>query len=388
MKKFFKRITISICVLALIMSNARNLLEIQASSVKLFSYSAIQNLKSITLKWEKQENVSYYKIFRINSTKDYYLGITPKEKQYKEIAKVSQDKTQYVDKKVKKVNKYCYIIKGYEKKNGKDKLICSTFADYIYLCYTPGLDRPSFGPSSFIENYSFPLSKICFSVNPGDGMKPTGYIIYRKKVGKKSYKRVKLKKLAKGEYLDKKVAPGSFYKYKVKSYLRIGKKKYYSKMSSVLTLDTIRHIGKYNVKLLTPKKINTSTLSFKVTSKNKYNGNARFLPSYAGYYYQSSKKSNEIRYDLKLDKYSFDNKIWKKISKKGIVLKAKHTIYLQGTLYKDNLTKPTTIKFEEEKPYTSYIGFGDSLKYKDSKYYTEAAFDFVKGTGEAHQEGD
>jgi hypothetical protein len=370
-----------------------DLSKVQAAEVKVFQYDVTPNLKSITLSWKKQSNVSYYKILRVNSTKYYSTGSSPRKKEYKEIATVSENTTEYVDKTVKKSTRYCYIINGYKKKDGKDKLLCTTYPDDTFYCYTSGLAKPEFSYSNFIEDYSFTLNKIFFSVNQGGGMKPTGYIIYRKKVGEKKYKKVKLKKLAEGEYVDKKVAAGSYYKYKVKSYLKIGTKTYYSKMSAAFTGNTIRYVGKYKVKMMTQKGIDTSTLSFKVVSKNKYNGSTRFLSGGAFYFYQSSKTTEKKRYDFKLTKYSFDNKTWKKIPKKGVLLKVKQKIYLQGTLYEDSLTEPATINFEESKPYKSYLSFGDSdfgdaIEYKNSKYYAEAIFDFVKGKGEAHQEGD
>lgn len=377
------------CIVSMMVSSVFLPMEVQASKKQLFEVNAEKSLSDITLKWEKQDGVSYYKVYRANYTNYITYGMSPREEEYKEISKLSNDKTEYVDKNVKKGIKYSYYIKGFEETNEEDKIVCTSFVDWDPLIVSAGLDTPEIRGAG----YSKKKNRLKILIDSGYGLQPTGVDVYRKEVGKKNYKRIKVKKAGKNKVADEKAKRGKVYKYKVKTYIKIGEKKYYSKRSNILTSDTTNYGGRYKVKLLNNKGTATSTISFKVKSNNKYNANTFFNPGGALYFHRNSKKENQGRYDIKFTKYSLDNKTWKKIPKKGIVLKAKKTVYLQCEVYEDNLKDLAIINFGDGKPYESYIffgesEFGDAIEYKNSKFYAEGTFDFVTGKGNAHQEGD
>ena len=394
MEKILKQIMVLVCIVSMLMPFSTQPNQVSASSVKRFKCETKPGFNSITFKWEVQKGVSYYNIYRRNNTRNDYLAITPKEKDYKKIATITSDKLKYVDKKVKRGVKYAYIIKGFRERKGKDLLVCTTLQIGETLTYVAGLDKPVLKGSGS-KKYKGRLKYNCFSVSSEYGMEPTGYVIYRKKVGETDYKKIKLKKVSKRKFVDTKTEPGSIYKYKVKTYIKRGKKKYYSKLSSSLELGTSRYVASYKAKLLNKPGIKTSVLAFQVTGKSAYNGTAIFYPKECAYFYQETENTEHTVHMLKLKEYSFDNQIWKTIPKKGIAFKGKETIYLRGDLYEEDTKESTYIFWGEDKPYESSISFnyGDGdiaiqYRYRAYNYYTEANLDFISGTGRAHQEGD
>lgn len=393
MKKVLKKVILFMCLVSMILPSTFRPTQVHASNVRVFDYEAQQHISDLTLSWKAQKGISYYRIYRVKTTKYYASGKIPKQKEYKRIAKVSKGKTEYVDKKVKRGEMYSYIIKGYKKTKGRDKLVCTTFKKGVMPFSAAGVVTPNVENLGYGEEYDNTINKLYIYINYDCGMQPTGYIVYRKKEGEKSYKKIKLKKLNGNEFVDETVEPGNVYRYKAKSYIKVGDKKYYSKKSSALTLSATNSSGGYQVKLLN-NETDISTMTFRVTSK-EYNADLIIKSGSAMYTYQESKESEKIECYIRVKKYSFDNKNWIEIPKKGITLKAKDTIYLQGDLYKGKYEsdEPITINYDISSPYISYVILGDSessiVTYKGSRSgYTEAEFDFVKGSGYAYQEWD
>lgn len=385
-----KKIATCICVITMVISGIVIPTKIQASSVNMFEVSAESNLDNIMLRWEKQEGVSYYNIYRVIQRSPHMYE---KKKDYKCVVTLASDNTEYVDKNVKRGIRYCYFIRGYKENGEKDKIVCTSYVDWNPLIAIPGLDTPVIRGAGYSKERNRFKLFIEYETAEQVGMEPTGYDVYRKQVGKKQYKKIKVKKLGQNKVADEKAIRGRIYKYKVKAYIIVDGKKYYSKRSNIFTLDTTNYIGRYNVKLLNDKGKDTSTLTFKVKSKNKYNGNTFFYGGGATYFYRNSAKEKTGRYDVKFTKYSLDNKKWKKIPKKGVVLKARKNIYLKCDVYKSESNERATIYLGKGKPKQSYIffgesKFGDAIEYRDSKYYTEAKFNFITKKGRAHQEGD
>lgn len=385
-----KKIISFICIVTLLISSIVMPANVKASKIDVFEVTAKPDINKITLRWENQEDVSYYKVYRVIQRYHY---MSEKKKDYKCIATLTNDKTEYVDKDVKRRKRYCYFIRGYKENGEKDKIICTSYLDWDPLSAVPGLDKPVIRGAGYSKKNKTFKFRIVQETIERIGMEPTGYDVYRKEVGKKQYKKIKVKKLGKHKLADENAQRGKIYKYKVKSYLIVGKKKYYSKMSDVVTLDNTNYVGKFKVKLLYEKNKETSTLIFRLKSNNKYNANTRFFQGEGVYLHQLTESDTEGRYHVKLVQYSLDNKTWKNMPKKGVVLKAKETIYLKTDIYDEESKNRLSVRFGENMPYESYMllngnDVSDPVEYKNSKYYTETSYDFVTGYGRSHQEGD
>lgn len=141
-------------------------------------------------------------------------------KDFKLIATVSGKTFSYTDKKLKPGKRYYYIIRVYKNIKGKRKLIGETLEE-------ENVTGP--GPVGWYEyQYSdtdFSPSQIELRFSVENGMKPTGYQIYRKAPGEK-YQKIKTMKTSKRgvSFVDKKVTAGEQYFYKVRAYKKYGKK--------------------------------------------------------------------------------------------------------------------------------------------------------------------
>ncbi|MFQ9515215.1 MAG: hypothetical protein ACLRZ9_05240 [Eubacterium sp.] len=399
-RKILKSIFIFVCMLSMmVMVMPESVMPVQAATkkVKKFYYENESCLNSIKLKWKKQSGVSYYAIYRVDATKYVLKESNPKKSKYKKIDTVTSNANKYTDNSVKKGRYYSYIIQGYAKKAGKDKLICSTFEEY-YLNYNmAGLTTPEIQNAGYGEGYHNSAKKLYLYAREDCGMEPTGYVFYRKEVGGKSYKKIGTKNGEKDVFVDNSVKGGKTYRYKVKSYLKIGEKTYYSKKSKYIQMSAVNFTCSYKVKALSNPSGNSNTISWKLKSNKKYNGDTVIKPGDGSYQYRKNKNSDILIYDCAMKKYSLDNKTWIDIPKKGIILKAKQTIYLQCELSENdelsNGEKASDINFVSDTLCESQIEFmTGGIEYKGSYFcatdYTEATLNFVTGHGSAYLEWD
>jgi hypothetical protein len=382
MRKFLQKTMILGCVAALAISViSLNPISVSAATknVTRFNYSTKSDINKITLKWKKQKGVSYYKVYRAKSGKDVYKE--PKKSAYKKIAKIKT--TKIIDKKVKKDVIYSYKIKGYKKQKGKDKLICSSYYDGVYSTGATGLVKPEIFNGGYGENYSNSPKELHIYAYAYTGIEPEGYILYRKAVGEKKYKKVT--KVKGNEMTDDTVKAGETYYYKVKSYSKKGGKTYYSKKSKSIKISAVNLTAKCKVEALSQASVNKNTVSFMLESNDKYNGDMVIKTGNATYIYQDKKGSDEIEYTFTLTKYSLDNKVWYDIPKKGIVLKANQKIYLEGTLSNGEIIrgdkKVSDIFFGGTTSYESELHFESTrvIEYKGSGIAGEIIFDFITG---------
>lgn len=398
-----KRIIAAVCICALVIAGvavAPNITQVEAKT-KTFDVNLKGGVKTIKLTWKKQKKAKKYKIYRVKANKYVKNDKVPSFKKYKKI-KTVKNKKSYTDKKVKKGNYYAYVVKAY-KKNGK--LVATSYVKGTMVYEYAGLMKPTLTNAGYGEEYSNTPNKIYLRAAADFGANPSKYMFYRKAAGDSKYKKISPKILSKGkssnpyvEVLDSTVKPGVKYTYKVKTYKKYKKKKYYSKYSKTITIPAVNSEANYAVESLTKAGEGVSEVVFKVTNKDKYNGAFTFYSNVCeqcNYYMQETATSKEYSYDCQFTQYSTDNITWNVIPKDGITYTGMNPIYIKAKLSISKEDKDTkVIIFGGKDCYKSYIGADDdggegNVKYEGSgSGFTCANFDFVKGTGTAYQEWD
>ena len=240
-----KRIISFVTVLALVFSLA---VGIQVKPIKAdnpvdsWYIMVTPNTNSIRLDWEKLNYCKKINIFRADVTKKYKKNGTAfklSKKKFKKIASISGKATSFKNTTVKKKRCYAYYIDMYLKVDGKLVKEFTSYSSYKDIGYV-GFEKPVVVGSSS-DNYETTEKQIFFRADYGKGIKPKKFYIYRKGPGDKEYKKIKLKPQSNSDdydflYCDTNVEANKYYKYKVRGYLKKGKKKYYTKYSKVVKL--------------------------------------------------------------------------------------------------------------------------------------------------------
>lgn len=267
---------------------------------------------SIQLKWKKHKsnvkNPSEFKIYRSSSEKENRTM-----KDFKLIATVSGKTVSYTDKKLKQGKRYFYIIRVYKTIKGKRKLIGETLEEE---------NVTGSGQAGWYEyQYSdtdFSPSQIELRFSVYDGMKPTGYQIYRKAPGEK-YQKIKTIKTSKREvsYVDKKVTAGEQYSYKVRAYKKYGSKTLYGKKSEAIQMSAVNYKGKFTSTII-DENSSSGTVTVQLTS-DQLNGDFSFTPVELG---QDFDEENVP------DAWSLDGLTWN-TAREQITLAAGKSVYLR-----------------------------------------------------------
>ena len=226
-RKIISFVLAFVCVCSL--CNVQAPTKVNAASYMNLNATAISKTQ-VKLTWKKK-SVSSYKIYRATVNKNDTCG------KFKKIATVSKSKVSYTNKVTYK-QKYCYRIYGY--KNGK-KIYQGE--EYVY----------SGVPASGWDEYQFCDAKISPTAIPlnwyaENGLKPTGYEIYRSENGK-TYKKIKTLKNV-NKYTDKTVQAKHTYYYKVRAYRTISGKKVYGKYSESVKHSAVNKNGIYSMDIL------------------------------------------------------------------------------------------------------------------------------------------
>lgn len=202
------------------------------------------------------------------------------------------------------------------------------------------------------------------------GSSKVHYKLYRKKAGKKKYKRIKCKMIGRdfcetyGDdsydvVADKTATPGKTYYYKARAYIKKGKKKIYSSMSDPFKMKAINDDGVYTVTSITPETAQTDNAIIKVKS---HKGNVKTYFFGVFDYYGANGDSN-----CKIISYSCDNKKWTNSNR--LCLKGGKTVYIKVQFVKDG--KKNIIHFSGGNK-TSHFEFDDeSVDYKKTHYHGE-----------------
>ena len=329
-RKIISFVVAFVCVCSI--CNVQAPTKVNAASYMNLNATAISKTQ-VKLSWKKK-SVSSYKIYRATVNKNDTCG------KFKKIATVSKSKVSYTNK-VSYKQKYCYRIYGY--KNGK-KVYYGEEDVYIGV------------PASVWDEYQYCDAKISPTAIPlnwytKNGLKPTGYEIYRSENGK-TYKKIKTLKNV-NKYTDKTVQAKHTYYYKVRAYRTISGKKVYGKYSESVKHSAVNQFGIYDIQPLEDKTASPSAISIAVTSA-ALNGTMTFKATQCAAICTFEDKDGTTKSELdtaKMVKYSLDGKTWKDIeAEKTYTIKAGESIYLGFYVYdaKGNeidLTTVSSIKF-------------------------------------------
>ncbi len=283
--------------------------------------NAVPNSQTkVTLSWKKK-NVKLYKIYRKAALKNGNYSKT------KKIATLSGNKKTFVDRSVKKNTDYTYKIEGYKKSGKSMKLVWSGETGTYTGWLAPYWDE------YYASDYPQSTKLITLVFGESIGMKSSGYKIYRRESGTKSYKVIGTVKCKNNNYFyrykDNSVKPGHSYYYKVRSYHMHGKKKVYSAYSNAIKMSAVNKNGVYKVSLLTKPEKNLSEFTFKIASQF---GNGDLVLTENDWFESESDNMvyNNEPIGLHLKEYSTDGKNWKAVTHKTkVVIKAKDTIYVR-----------------------------------------------------------
>ncbi|MCR5625343.1 MAG: hypothetical protein K6G11_08935 [Lachnospiraceae bacterium] len=400
-----KRIISLIIVIALVLTMLPlTNLKTARAELPALDYTVSPRIKSIKIKignyknmYPRVEDAAYYKVFRASPSNKYIKKHTLIPfKKFKRVAKI---KKSFIDKKVKKGKKYFYWLKAYNKKGkllGKDDFVNQG----NYHCI--GKPKGASIDMAWDDENNYSAKKLFLELSTDISyVIPNRYYIYRKKVGAKNFKLIKILKNKVNsknvEYndgrmivTDKTVKPGEKYCYKTKSCYKTGKKKYFSKMSKSIKIRAVKYYADYKIKCLTEAGDDVKSFIFKIQNNGKGNGDTKIHPyldyNESCYQYQKTKKSKLSTYEIffVFTKYSYDNKKWHYIKSKGIKLPDKKPLYIKTELESDYYEK---IPFGGSSAYRSYLEINGIFSYSGaSMRYGPASggIDLKKGSGSVH----
>lgn len=314
------------------------------------TYKGIGKLKSKTLSmtkvrvsWKKH-SIDKYVIYK------YYFDKNGKYKK-KKIKTVSGKKNSTVLKLGKNKEEDLYVKGVKKKKHGKQVVYFGQIRVFTGLPRLDWLDLdwPYYRSPSEIN--------LLLMSDETGGLTPTGYEIYRKKDGTKKYKRIKrIKAKRLDSWKDTSVEAGEYYYYKVRSYLKRGKKTYWGKMSETRYMGAINYEGRFKVQMESGE----DTMVLKVTSDLLNGKISAIIDAGEGF----PAKEENVCYTV--EKYSDDGENWKPVTKDGHLFRVK-----PGESFWIQLEKKT-----DAEQYNDYLRDGHSVGgiYMDCVYigYDEA----------------
>ncbi len=359
-----------------------------AGKVKTINYKMVPYMSAIKVKWKKQ-NVSYYLIYRTEFKVKSVYEIEPVPMSaYKRVKKLSGSKAAWTDRNVKKNRYYDYVIRGYRKAKGRDKLVCTSYRKGVTNYQCPGLQRPDLINGGYGENYSNSKSRLYLYVQRTDGVTPTGAVIYRKAEGDSGYKKIKVSKAEKGSfkygktYADSSVTPGQTYYYKARTYVKTKKGNRYSSYSKAVKLSAVNFTGTYTVRAMTePGTVEDFTIHM-VSDEDNGVLTMEGGSGYEGPVYMTKTGSEDYgAQSISLEAYSDDGTTWMEIPPDGLIIKAGQAVWLRfrfssgSGYFSAGSGEYSDIDFMYEKTsYAGSAGFGTTETVIKLKEGTATAF--------------
>ena len=319
---------------------------IQAKTQKLKTTVKYVSTSQVKISWKKPKTkASKYVIYRAASKKEV------KKPKYKKYKTLKSSAVSFQDKKLKMGWHYYYKICGLNKRG---KTLTQTTVP-VNMCPQEIIYLETDISSDYEE----------ISVWLDDGIKASGIMVYRKDDTEKeeSFTKVQNVKVKNGKtasFTDKSLIPYHWYTYKIKSYIKVGKKYYYGKEYR----ETIRANAKkdskyYNISMERPYDPETDTLMIRLES---ITGNAdTYL--YTGQYslYSNERDENGLpKYskDFKLKGMNYDgSEVFEPVEKRSIIIKEEETVYLLFEGIKNEAEDP------EKKEDTGWITDNSDLTF-------------------------
>ncbi|MCR5793032.1 MAG: hypothetical protein K6G65_07670 [Lachnospiraceae bacterium] len=199
----------------------------------------VKSFKKTTISWKKKK-VDEYVIYKIKA------GKKPKK-----VAKIPGKRTSYTVKTSKDKN-YGFKIEGRKYKKGTKKLIYHCVGEAYFYSGVTTLEwnRSMVSEPKYFEKSTEMIRMSLMDYNTG--MKPDGYVIYRKVSGEETFEKYKtIKKNKKGKlkytWEDNNVQAHQTYVYMAQSYKKIGKKYYYGVCCDGYTCSAVRKSAKFSI---------------------------------------------------------------------------------------------------------------------------------------------
>ncbi len=365
--------------------------ETKADSIKHIQLTLTPSYTKVKIKWPKKKKVSYFKIYKVKIGKKTVSsnGYTIKKKKFKLLKKIAGNKKSFTDKAVKENKEYAYYIEGYNK-NG---LKYTSYTD-SYLSTYVGLSQPTI-TTYYSDNYTNGAHHVYFHVYPGNGIAPKKFMIYRKDSGDSKYKQIKLKPFVNSDddpsvYCDGNLSSNITYKYKVRSYYKKGKKKKYSKYSSVYKVTPCNEDAKFDISTVTPAGTNIYEFVIKLTGDFD-NGKTTF-------YYQTGStddtysftdlSNNNYKYLASVSEYSLNGTTWNSLKNSPFTTVSSETFYLKIKLSKMEDDTTPNIIFGGAGEKSSVLELTSPHYSSPNSGSTNVSFDLTKGKGTAYVYND
>lgn len=344
----------------------------QSTQVRAWNHlslnATVTSKTKVKLSWKKK-NVSSYRVYRASLNKNGDCG------KFKRIATLSRSKTSYTNS-VSYKKYYRYEVRGY---NSKGKLIYSGENDVF-----SGVSNVSWAEYQWCDAKISP-SAIPLEWNCDNGLRPTGYEVYRSENGKTFKKLKTLKNVYK--YTDKSVKAKHTYYYKIRAYRTLSGKKIYGAYSEPVKHSAVNKDGKYSVELLpgnvasssaisgasviAPILTSPGSISMIVTSK-KMNGNLK-LDSHiywdTCFTFKAADGTEQTKFGTATSHlYRSNGTDWQEVEdKKVVTLKPNETFYLRFDFEKTDLmgdiASASSVSFDSFYGGVEYNGFKSNIYF-------------------------
>lgn len=294
----------------------------QAATKKLKLKATHTSLNSVKLTWKcKNKSIKKWEvqiaIYKKNG----------KRSAFKTVKTLKKKKRSFTVKYLKEERRYCFRVIGYQvigykkaKKKWKKAYVGTVKKN-------TGLAVVDWDDYAGTDAYTSPTQIDLRFEPPSRGIKPSGYILYRKSANNNGeYQRFKILGSKATGYKDKDVKPLASYRYCIRSFVVIGKNTYYSRRSADLLRSAVNQTGTYDCEIVEK---GPSHLVVHLTA-DAYNADLKLIGNY-GY---SAEDYDEDLFGMVIKKWSPDGKLW--YEAKGTKnLSEKQSCYFYMTSTKD-----------------------------------------------------
>ena len=359
---------------------------------KTFSSTGHPKMNSIVIKWPKKKKAVKYIIYR-TTFKYQEPGVeykSPKKSKFKKVKATSINS--FKDYKVKKNKYYIYYINAI---GSKGSVISSSYKEDVENAYCKALERPYIYSNGNGEDYTNDSKHLNLTIRPGSwGYLPKKYKyqIFRRLKNEKKFKKIATVKNTVECFCDTKIKATKTYVYKVRSYYKKGKKKYYSKFSNTETMSAFDFSTSFKIQTLTKSgvydqdelEVFLKLYDYKKTAADSY------LLNQAVDYLSTDSKGNRYQLEIFMHEYSYDQKNWKIIPTDGIKIPRTKPIYIKAILSKGR-EKAIVFAGDDKANYSESLvdAEGGLLDYRNDSYgYTSSQFNLLKNRGSGYRESD